>query len=158
VLTAIEDLINAKAVELIMPQVVLEEFARNRDRVVADSKRSLSGYFKRVREAVAQFADDENKAETLSQLDEIDHKIAMTSEVSKRTLEAIEKLMATSAAIATSDVVKIKAAARALAKDPAASSEDSGGHHNVVLPGERFEVHPPVFPSVRYGTLSHIGY
>jgi hypothetical protein len=116
VLTAVEHLINAKAVELIMPQVVLEEFARNRDRVVADSKRSLSSYFKRVREAVAQFGDDEKKAETLSQLDEIDQKIAMTTEVSKPTLETIEKLMATSAAIATSDVVKIKAAERALAK------------------------------------------
>ena len=42
VLTAIEDLINAKAIELIMPQVVLDEFARNRDRLVEDSKRSLS--------------------------------------------------------------------------------------------------------------------
>jgi len=116
VLTAIEDLINAKAIELIMPQVVLDEFARNRDRVVEGSKRSLSSYFKRVREAVAQFADDEKKVETLDQLDEIDHKIAMTSEVSKRTLETIENLMATSTAIATSDVVKIKAAERALAK------------------------------------------
>ena len=54
VLTAIEDLIDAKACELIMPRVVLDEFARNRDRVVEDSKRSLSSYFKRVREAVAQ--------------------------------------------------------------------------------------------------------
>ena len=116
VLTAIEDLIDAKACELIMPRVVLDEFARNRDRVVEDSKRSLSSYFKRVREAVAQFADDEKKAEMLGQLNEIDHKIAMTGEVSKRTLETIEKLMATSMAIATSDAVKIKAAERALAK------------------------------------------
>ena len=117
VLTAIEDLISSKAIELIMPQVVLDEFARNRDRVVEDSKRSLSSHFKRVREAVAQFTDDdEKKAETLDQLNEIDHKIAMTGELSKRTLATIEKLMATSTAIATSDAVKIKAAERALAK------------------------------------------
>jgi hypothetical protein len=116
VLTAIRELINAKACELIMPQVVLDEFARNRDRVVEDSKRSLSSHFKRVREAVAQFADDEKKAAMLGQLNEIDHKIAMTGEVSKPTLETIEKLMATSPAIATSDAVKIKAAERALAK------------------------------------------
>jgi len=46
VLTAIEDLINAKAIKLMMHQVVLDEFARNRDRVVEDSKRNLSSYFK----------------------------------------------------------------------------------------------------------------
>ena len=114
-LTAIEDLINAKAIELIRPQVVLNEFARKRDRVAEDGKRSLLSYFKRAREVVAQFADDEKKGETSGQLDDIDHKIAMTSEVSRRTLEIIEKLIATSAAIATSDVVKIKVAERGLA-------------------------------------------
>jgi predicted nucleic acid-binding protein len=68
VLTAIEVLISSKAIELIMPQVVLDEFARNRDRVVEDSKRSLSSHFKRVPEAVAQFTDDdEKKAEHVSQ-------------------------------------------------------------------------------------------
>lgn len=74
VLTAIAELINAKAIELIMPQIVLDEFARNRDRVVEDSKRSLASYFKRVREAVTQFGDDEKKAETLNQLNEIDQR------------------------------------------------------------------------------------
>jgi hypothetical protein len=116
VLTAIEDLINEKAIELIIPQIVLDEFARNRDRVVEDSKRSLASYFKRVREAVTQFGDDDKKAETLNQLNEIDHKIAMTGEVSKRTLETIEKVMATSTPIATSDAAKVKATERALAK------------------------------------------
>lgn len=40
----------------------------------------------------------------------------MKGEVSKQTLETIEKVMATSMAIATSDAAKIKAAERALAK------------------------------------------
>jgi hypothetical protein len=116
VLAAIEDLINAKAIELIMPQIVLDEFARNRDRVVEDSKRSLASNFKRVREAVVQFSGEEKKAETLNQLNEIDHKIAMKGEVSKRTLETIQKVMATTTAVSTSDTAKIKAAERALAK------------------------------------------
>ena len=41
-LTAIEDLIDAGTIELIMPQIVLDEFARNRDRVVEQSRRSFS--------------------------------------------------------------------------------------------------------------------
>jgi hypothetical protein len=66
VLTPIEGIMKAKDIELILPQIVLDEFARNRDRVVEDSKRSLASYFKRVREAVTQFGDDEKKAETLT--------------------------------------------------------------------------------------------
>lgn len=116
VLTAIQDLIDANTIELIMPQIILDEFARNRDRVLEDTKRSLASYFRHVREAVAQFAEDDKKATTLSQLDEIDHKIAMTGEVSKWTLDAIDKIMAASPPIATTDAAKIKAAERALAK------------------------------------------
>ena len=116
VLTAIEDLVHTGAIELIMPQIVLDEFARNRDRVVEDSKRSLAAYFKRVREAVTQFGDEEKRSETLGQLNEIDHKIAMKGEVSRQTLETIEKVMATTQAVVASDAAKIKVAERALAK------------------------------------------
>ena len=40
----------------------------------------------------------------------------MKGEVSKQTLETIEKIMATSTPIATSDAARIKAAERAVAK------------------------------------------
>ena len=65
---------------------------------------------------VARFGEEDKKAETLSQLNEIDHKMAMTGEVSKRTLDTIAKIMTTNTSIVTSDAVKIKAAERALAK------------------------------------------
>jgi hypothetical protein len=39
-------------VELILPQIVLDEFNRNRDRVKSSSRISLATHFKRVREAV----------------------------------------------------------------------------------------------------------
>ena len=55
VLTAVEDLIDAGNIELIMPQIVMDEFARNRDKVIEQSRRSLSSHIKRVREAVAEF-------------------------------------------------------------------------------------------------------
>ena len=116
VVTAIEDLVTAGMLELIMPQLVLDEFARNRDRVVENSKRSLAAYFKRVREAVAQFGEEEKRSETIRQLNEIDHKIAMKGEVSQQALSTIEKLMATGPAVVASDAAKIKVAERALAK------------------------------------------
>ena len=47
VLTAVEDLIDAGTIELIMPKIVLDEFTRNRDKVVEQSRRSLSLHIKR---------------------------------------------------------------------------------------------------------------
>ena len=62
VLTAIEDLIDARTIELIMPQIVLDEFARNRDRVVEQSRRSFSSHIKRVQEAVTEFGEEDRRA------------------------------------------------------------------------------------------------
>ena len=90
VLTAIEDLIAAGTIELIMPQIVLDEFARNRDRVVEQSRRSFSSHIKRVREAVTEFGEEDRRAATLRELSEVEQKIAMKGEVSRRTLERIE--------------------------------------------------------------------
>ena len=90
VLTAIEDLIAAGTIELIMPQIVLDEFARNRDRVVEQSRRSISSHIKRVREAVTEFGEEDRRAATLRELSEVEQKIAMKGEVSRRTLERIE--------------------------------------------------------------------
>jgi predicted nucleic acid-binding protein len=116
VVTAIEDLITAGAIELIVPQIVLDEFARNLDRVVKESTQSLSSHFKQVREVVSLVGDAETKADLLKQLQEVDHKIAMGGDVPKAAIAHVEKVMATIAPIPTSDAVKIKAAERALSK------------------------------------------
>jgi hypothetical protein len=55
ILTALEELIRMGDIELILPRTVLDEFARNKGRVVEESSRSLSGTMKRVKEAVEKF-------------------------------------------------------------------------------------------------------
>jgi len=116
VLTALQDLIEDDEISLIMPQIILDEFERNRDRVVADAKRSLSGHFKRVWEAIAQFGDEEKRSETIDQLNEVDHKMAMSGEASQHTLKTIAAIMATSPAIEAGDSIKLRAIDRAVAK------------------------------------------
>ena len=116
VLTAIEELIDAGTIELIMPKVIVDEFARNRDSVVEHSRRSLSSHIKRVREAVLEFAEEERQASTLRELGEIEHTLAMKGEVSRRTLERIERAMASCPSIAPSEDTKGRVVERALAK------------------------------------------
>ncbi|MBP1862152.1 PIN domain-containing protein [Rhizobium herbae] len=116
VLTAIEDLVDADAIQLIVPETIPSEFARNKDRVVDDTRRGLSSHFKRVREAITQFGENDTKSAALLTLTEIDHKLSINGDMAKRTVETIEKLFVTGPTIDVSDSAKLKAADRALAK------------------------------------------
>ena len=44
VLTALDSLVRTGVVELILPEIVIDEFGRNRDRVVEHSRRSLCSF------------------------------------------------------------------------------------------------------------------
>ncbi len=103
-------------IELILPQIVLDEFARNRDRVMASSSASLSSHFKRVREAITQFGPEEGREATLEQLNEVDHRIATGGEAVNEAIGLIEKLFSTSMPIPVSENIKARAADRAIAK------------------------------------------
>jgi hypothetical protein len=54
-ISALEELITADEVKLIVPQIVVDEFLRNKARVIAEAERSLQSHFRLVREAVNQF-------------------------------------------------------------------------------------------------------
>ncbi len=116
VLTALDSLIGAGAIELILPEIVLAEFGRNRDGVVERSRRSLSSHIKRVREAMADFGDEERRAAAIAQLDDMEHNVAVTGYLSRQTLDAIESLMGRSSITAASDGARLKAVERALFK------------------------------------------
>ena len=116
VLTALDSLIRAGTVELILPEVVLAEFGCNRVQVVERSRRSLSSHIKRVREAMADFGDEERRSVAIAQLDDMEHNVTVTGDLSRHTLDAIESLMGTSPVTVASDNAKLKAVQRALSR------------------------------------------
>ncbi|MFZ0639667.1 MAG: hypothetical protein WA020_10095 [Candidatus Acidiferrales bacterium] len=67
---ALEELIRQGDIALILPRTVVDEFARNKARIIEDSRRSLSSTLKRAREAVEKFGDPRKKSTVLSQLNE----------------------------------------------------------------------------------------
>lgn len=116
ILEAVAAMSEADDLELILPSIVVDEFERNKDRVVADSKRSLSSHFRLVREAIVQFAPEEGRDATLSQLHEVDHRIAISGEAINDAIDLIEKLFARATKIELTDSVKARGADRAMAK------------------------------------------
>jgi PIN domain-containing protein len=56
-LSALEQFIEHGDVTLILPRIVVDEFARNKGRVAEEAGRSLSSTMKRVKDAVEKFGD-----------------------------------------------------------------------------------------------------
>lgn len=113
---AVTTLVESGDLELILPRVIVDEFERNRDRVVAESKKSLSSHFRLVKEAITQFAPEDQRDATLGQLNEVDHRIAVGGEAINEAIGIIEKLFDGAAKIELTDAVKARAADRAIAK------------------------------------------
>jgi hypothetical protein len=116
IVTALEELIRLEDIELILPRTILDEFARNKARVVEESGRSLSGTLKRVKEAVEKFGDPQEKSIVLRQLTDVDHRIPTMGGAAVNTVSRIEKLFARAPIIEISDAVKVRAAQRAIDK------------------------------------------
>lgn len=60
-LAALEQMIESNEIALILPKQAVDEFARNKERIIKDSGKSLSSTFKRVKEAVKQFGKAEGR-------------------------------------------------------------------------------------------------
>lgn len=88
-LAALEAMIQACEVTLIVPMQSVDEFTRNKDRIIRDSGKNLSSTFKRVKEAVRQFGKVEGREETLAILDDVDHRITILGEASMRVSSAL---------------------------------------------------------------------
>jgi hypothetical protein len=113
-LAALEQMVEAKEVSLILPKQSVDEFTRNKDRIIRDSGKSLSSTFKRVKEVVRQFGQAEGRDKALASLDDVDHRITILGEAVHESIQRIEKLFVASTVIETGDGVKLRAAQRAV--------------------------------------------
>ena len=117
VLGVVEELLRLGMISIIVPRVVLDEFRRNRERIAKESAKSLSTHFRLVKEAVGKVGGDKKKIQgVLSHLDDVDHKIPIIGGEAVGTLDRIEKLLASSPIIETSEGIKLRAAQRAIEK------------------------------------------
>jgi len=65
-LGVLEELIRLGQVDLLVPHIVRDEFARNKARIAQESRRSLSGVLKRARQVVEQLGDAKQKRRSSS--------------------------------------------------------------------------------------------
>jgi PIN domain len=101
-------------IQHILPRTVVDEFARNKRRLIDESRQSLSSALKRARDLVDKFGETKGKRRLLEQLSDIDHKLPALGENAIASIGRIEKLFKSAPILETSDAVKLRAAQRAI--------------------------------------------
>jgi len=155
ILAALEELIRQGSTALILPRMVVDEFARNKARVIEESSRSLSSTLKRVKEAVEKFGDPRKKNAVLRQLNDVDHRLPILGEAAADTVGRIEKLFAHTSVIEISDVVKLRAAQRAIDKRAPFHRQRNGIDDAILIEVYADAVGAKASPGGRFAFVTH---
>lgn len=127
-LQALQQMIDEGEVRVALPQQALEEFARNKEKIIKESGQSLNSTFKRVKDAVRQFGRAGENEAVLASLDDIGHRIAILGEAVNDSIREIESIFSKSQSIPTTEAVMLRAARRAVdRKAPFHKSKNSIG-------------------------------
>jgi predicted nucleic acid-binding protein len=113
-LRIIEELIEGKAVELIVPKTIVDEFRRNKVRVVEDYGRSVGSTLNRAKDIVIQQGNRRRIRSAMKLLNEADYRIPRPKDVATQIFARIEKLLNSSPLLQLSDDVKLRASERAI--------------------------------------------
>jgi hypothetical protein len=115
-LTVIEELVKMKELELLVPKTVIDEFARNKEKIIRENSQSLSSIFKLVKEAVDKFGNPSKRKAAISLLNDVDSRIPTLGEAVSESITRIDKLLKESKIIDATAEIKLRAAQRAIDK------------------------------------------
>ena len=76
----------------LLPMLVVEEFKRNKNRIVEESGRSIGSTLRRAKEMLAKLGDEKEKAEAIRQLNEIDQQSVNYRDAASEGVKRIETL------------------------------------------------------------------
>lgn len=78
---------------LLVPQVVVDEFERNRARVESDMTRSVSVQLRRARDAIEQHGQGLGREAALNELDNLSHRLPLINQMATRNFEDVRELL-----------------------------------------------------------------
>jgi len=111
----LEQLVGSQ-LDFIVPRIIVDEFARNKERLVRESSQSLASALRRTRELEQRFGGKRRKAGVLDELGELERKVANFGDQVADLVTRIEKLLKESTIVDVTDTTKLRAANRAIDK------------------------------------------
>lgn len=115
IVSALETMVSNGLLMLTIPELVINEFSRNKEEVADRTRRRLTQEFKQVRSVIDEFGG-ENKGEALNIIMEVGAKLPLLSEANYATINRVERLIEASIKIETTDTAKLSAVSRGLEK------------------------------------------
>jgi hypothetical protein len=115
-LGAVESLCRQHVIDVVVPQIVRDEFANNKERIIKKSGRSLSGALKRAKVAMWKYGDPKRRRKAVEVLEDIDHRLNSAIDVTADAVARIEKLFSESIWCGAPDAAVLSASNRALQK------------------------------------------
>src|SRR2546427_7424511 len=91
--TILQELSDRGKIQLIVPQIVLDEFERNRGRVQEAMTRSVSAKFREVRKAIDEHGRGEGRQKALDELDDAMHQVPIMNELATQAFDAVLNLL-----------------------------------------------------------------
>ncbi|HIC8755093.1 hypothetical protein CMT48_12085 [Elizabethkingia anophelis] len=132
-LSLLEEFSQNEEIELIVPQIILDEFSRNKERIIIDASKSMSSHFRTVKNLVEEHSDKSFKEIILTQLNNIDKKIPLLGENVSSSISRIERLLNESEILEITDNIKLRATQRAIDKvAPFHNSKNSIGDSIII--------------------------
>ncbi len=115
-LGALESLANRDVIDLVVPQIVRDEFDRNKDRIIKESGRSLSSTLRRAKVAVWTYGDARKRRKAADVLDDIDHRLSNSLDVTAASVARVETLFKKCSRFGDQNAAMQAASGRALQK------------------------------------------
>jgi len=125
---------------LVLPQTVVDEFHKNRERVAKAGARSLSSHFGQVRDAIKRCDGDRRQKErVLDFLADVDHRIPLLGGAADGTLQRIEELFKKTPVMQSSIQARARAADRGINRKAPCHHENKNSMADAVLVETYFE-------------------
>lgn len=159
ILATIEYLVEQESIKLLIPNLVKDEYERNKDRVANQTRQRLTQECKLVSDIVESFGGV-NKQEAINVINDVKHRLPILSEANYMTIDRVEALFKNSLDVNVSDSAKIKAANRAILKyAPFHKSKNSMADAVLVETFDEFRrENLNEYESFRFVTLNHIDF
>jgi hypothetical protein len=151
----LETLVKRGDMALIVPRVVLDEFARNKARVAREGAQSLSSALRRVREAVWRLDAPKRRAHLAKRLSDLDLKLPTLGEGVLEGIGLIESLLAKSVAVEATDAIKARAADRALKGTAPFHRQKNSMGDAILIETYADAVNAPAHKGTRFAFVTH---
>lgn len=115
-LNFLEYYVEENLVNLLVPEIVLIEFERNKDRIINDNVKGLANQIDKINDVIIAHESKNVRDEMIIRLTDLKHKIPRISESISSSVEKIEKLFSSAEILYTNDEIKLKAVERGMNK------------------------------------------